>query len=324
MCFNCKIEQAKPEELAKLQLERLKKTVSWAGEKSSFYSQKFKTAKIDASSISHLEDIKKLPFTTKDECLAASPYDMLTLPASSVVRVALWEHPEPIVKMYTANDVSCSIEIALRSLTAAGINHTTIIGVIGELADSGLLDLRTAAEMLGATVVMLSTDYERAIKLMSTIKVDVIVGSVRRLLQLTVSAQAAGKDIIDYSVRNIICLNDLVQNPLQGHIERRMNTKAINIFSSSVLGYVGALCECDAHYGGHFQADMFYPELIAFGSDELVTNCGQVGELVITTLASEAMPIIRYRTGQAVMLAEGECTCGRLLPVYATPLARRK
>lgn len=319
MCLNPKIEKIGQDDLRNLQLQRLQKTVAWAYEKSAFYREKLTQAGIEPNSIRRLDDIENLPITTKQEYMSHSPFDFLTLPLSSVVRASLWEHPEPVVKMYTDNDIARNLEVMMRLITAAGINRTSVVGIIGDLADSGLMDLQYAVEFMGATVVMLSSEYDRALKLMNTMGIDTLIGSSRRLLQLIVAAQANEKDITEYPVRTTLCLADMIHNTLQGHIEQRTKTRVINLFASSIFGSCGIICECEGHFGGHLQADMFYPEVLVFGTSEVIDTPGQMGELVLTTLASEAMPLIRYRTGQAVKLVEEPCSCGRTLPLYVTP-----
>lgn len=323
MCVNPRIEKIGQDDLQNLQLERLQKTVSWAYSKSAFYRKKLAQAGIEENSIRRLDDIENLPFTTKQEYMANSPYDYLTFPLSSIVRASLWEHPEPVIKMYTDNDIARNLEVMTRLISAAGINRTSVVGIIGDLADSGLMDMQYAVEFMGATVVMLSADYERALRLMDIVGIDTLIGSSRRLLQLIVVAQANNKDITEYPVRTTLCLTDTIQNPLRGHIAQRTNTEVVNLFSSSVFGSCGIMCECEEHFGAHLQADMFYPELLAFGTNEVIDVPDQVGELVVTTLTNEAMPLIRYRTGQAVKLVAEPCACGRTLPLYATPYAEK-
>ena len=324
MCINPKIEKIAAEDLAAIQLERLNKTISWAEEKSSFYREKLKQAGVGGKALKSLHELRRFPFTTKQEYMAHSPYDFLTLPLSRIVRTSLWEHPEPVVKMYTDNDIARNLETMMRLIGAAGINKASVVGIIGDLADSGLMDMQYAAEFIGATVVMLSSEYERALKLMDAIGIDTLIGSSRRILQLIVSAQANNKDITEYTLKTILCLNDMIQNPLQGHICNRTKTEMFNLFSSSVFGSCGIMYQCEEQFGYHFQADMFYPELLTFDTDEVIEEPGQVGELVITTLVSEAMPLIRYRTGQNAMLVEEPCACGRTLPLFATPFDKHR
>lgn len=320
MYANPPMEQIAPEALRAVQLERLKKTVSWAAEKSPLYRKKFHDGHIAQTDIAALEDIERFPFTTLEELQQLPAADFLTLPYSSLVRVSLWEHPQHMIRMYTAGDVAVHVEMMTRVLTAAGVHRASVVGLLGDMADSGLMDAQYALERLGAAAIPLSTEYERAIRLLDDVGIDTIIGSSRRVLRLAVQAQAAGRDIAEYPVGKILCLSETLNTPLKNHIEKRTNTRVYNLFSSAEFGCLGMLYPCDAHAGQHFQEDYFYPEIVMFGSSEVIREPGRMGELVVTTLAAEAMPIIRGRTGQTVMREAAPCACGRTLLRVTTPL----
>ena len=313
-------EQIALEQLREIQSERLKKTVAWAGEKSPFYRKKFRACGIEKGDIKSLADISRFPFTTLEELRQTPAADFLTLPYSGVARISLWEHPQHMIRMYTRNDIAVHVEMMARVLTAADIHGGSIVGILGDMADSGLMDTQYALEILGATAIPLSTEYERVIRLMDDIGIDTIIGSSRRVLRLVVQAQAAGKDIAEYPAGKILCLSETLNTPLKTHIEKRTNTQVYNLFSTAEFGCLGMLYSCDAHAGQHFQEDYFYPEIVAFGSDEVITEAGRMGELVVTTLSAEAMPIIRGRTGQTIRREPSPCACGRTLLRLTTPL----
>ena len=320
MYANPPMEQIFPEALRGVQLERLKKTLSWAGKKSPLYRNKFRDCQIEQADIVSLEDLERFPFTTLEELQQLPAADFLTLPYSSIVRVSLWEHPQHMIRLYTAGDVTVHVEMMARVLTAAGVHHASVVGILGDMADSGLMDTQYALELLGATAVPLSTEYERVIRLMDDVGIDTIIGSSRRVLRLVVQAQAAGRDIAEYPVGKILCLSETLNTPLKNHIEKRTKTRVYNLFSSAEFGCLGMLYPCDAHAGQHFQEDYFYPEIVAFGSSEIIREPGRMGELVVTTLTAEAMPVIRGRTGQTVMREAVPCACGRTLLRLTTPL----
>lgn len=313
-----KNEYTDGKDLASLQLERLKKTVSWAAEKSPFYSKKFTENKTDTT-INSLEDIRKLPFTDMKEYIEASPFDFVTLPLSSIVRINMWEKIKPLVKMYTREDVDAHIACIQNVVASAGVTKASIVGLLGDLSDSALLDVRAALEIMGATVVFLNADNDQTIKLLDTVKVDIIVGSSKRLLQMIVALQAYGRDIAEYDIKKIFCIHDAMRNQIKRHIESRADTKVINIFSSAILGTAGIFSECADNSGMHLQADSYFVEIVSFGSDQVIEDGSQLGELVITTLIDTAMPIIRLRTGQPAMFNSETCSCGCSLPRYTAP-----
>ena len=321
MYANQEIEQLGRVAMRKLQTERLKRALSWAGEKSLFYQRKFSMAKVSPDDFKNLEDIEKFPFTTSKELAETPGSELLTLPFSSIARVALWEHPQYAIHYYTQNDIAANVEMLTRAVVAAGVTRASIVGILGDMADSGLMDIQSALELVGATVILLSTEYDRAITLLGVASTDVIVGSARRIMRFIIQVQADGKDIADYPIHKIICLNEALQNPLKSHIERRTGTEVYSLFSSAVFGSVGMMYQCDGHIGQHVAEDYFYPEIVAFGSDEIITSSSVMGELVLTTLTNEAMPIIRGRTGQPAMLMDAPCSCGRTMIRLNTPTA---
>ena len=163
MLANREMEQINSEALKALQFERLHKTLEWAYSKSSFYRNKFDESECAPQQFESLTDIEKFPFTLSKELQQVSAMDLLTLPLSGVARISLWEHPQPTVHMYTINDIAANVEMTSRVLTAAGISRASIVGLLGDMADSGLFDAQQALEAIGAAAVPLSTDYERTL-----------------------------------------------------------------------------------------------------------------------------------------------------------------
>jgi len=319
MFANPHLEQMSQDELRALQLQRLKKTVAWVYEKSGIYKRKFDAVGVKPDDIHTLDDITKLPFTSDRELQEHSAHEFLTLPFSSISRVSLWEHPTPLIRMYTARDIACNVEMMTRALAAADINRASVVGILGDLADSGLMDTQYALEVLGTTVVPLGTEYERAIKLLDATYLSIIVGSARRVLRLIIQAQAMGRDIKEFNLTKILCFNENLQNPLKIHMRNRMGTQVYNFFASSSFGTGGMFYQCQEHIGHHLQEDYFYPEIATFGQEDIVNDPTCMGELILTTLTAEALPLIRYRTGQTVMRINETCACGRSFVRFTTP-----
>ena len=319
MFANPQLEQMTQDELRALQLERLKKTMAWAYEKSGIYKRKFDAAGVTPNDLCTLEDISKFPFTTERELQEHSPHEFLTLPFSAISRISLWEHPTPIIRMYTARDIACNVEMMTRSLVAADITRASVVGVLGDLADSSLMDTQYALEVLGTTVVPLGTEYERALKLLDATYLSIIIGSARRVLRLVIQAQAMGRDIKDFNLTTILCFNENLQNPLKIHMRNRMGTQVYNFFASSAFGTGGMFYQCKEHVGHHLQEDYFYPEVAAFGENNTINDPSCMGELILTSLTAEALPLIRYRTGQTVMRLNEPCSCGRSFVRFTTP-----
>lgn len=230
-------EQISREQLQILQLDRLKKILDWAYDKSAFYQRTFQAHSVTPNDVQSLKDVCKLPLTTRQE-LIGKEFDLLTLPLSSVIRVS---QLDGLTRFYTRADIQSNVELMIRALMAANILRGSIIKLEGDLSDSRLLDVLYALESIGATVVLSEgLDVDTTIKLADD--------------ALTL------KDCKLYSLPE--CL----------------------------------FYQCD--FGYHVQEDKFLLELVD-------------GELVMTTLTAQAMPLIRYRTGKHAKLIDEPCHCGR-------------
>lgn len=321
MYANEKVEKMDRETLENLKLERLKKIVDWAYEKSSFYKKSFDNANLKPEDIKTLADVKKIPFLTLEEINRTDSQDFLTLPLSSIVRIGhATESGEDISKFYTKGDIQQNVEMMSRCLIATGINRTSTVGLQGDLSDSKFLDILYALESIGATVIPLGTDYRYWLKILENFSLDTLISTPQLTMQLIIQLQATWKNIIDYSIKKIICVNvNNIQNPLQQHIESRAGTIVYNLFAPAELGTAGMIFQCSNTSGHHIQEDSYFAEIVKFNSDEVVEEDDVMGELVITTLTAQAMPLIRYRTGQAVRRMSTPCKCGRTFVRIATP-----
>ncbi len=324
MYANEKIETMSREDLQALQLERLKKTVSWAYEKSAYYHQVFHKRGIKPEDIQSLEDIKKLPFLNLAALHRADPLDILTLPLSSVLRFShdISSNGE-MTKLYTKDDIVQNVEMMTRCLIAADVTRGAVVGVQGDLSDNMFLDVIYALESIGVTVVPLGTDYRKWLRMIELIGMDTLISTPQLIMQLVIQLQATGKNIIDYPISKVFCINTSnIQNPLQQHIQDRTQSKVYNLYSPPELGFAGMIYQCSERSGLHLQEDCYFAELLHFDSEEVLDENDRMGELVITTLTAQAMPLIRYRTGQAVRRMSDPCKCGRTFIRIATPYTR--
>ena len=321
MYANAQAELISRDDLRSLQFERLKKIVEWAYEKSAYYNHVFRRRNLTPAAIQSLSDIKLLPFLDSSTLHRTDALDILTLPLSSVLRFShIVETKGELTKLYTKGDVVRNVEMMSRCLVAADINNASMVGVQGDLSDSRLLDVIYALESLGATVVPLGANYRQWLRLLEVTTLDTLISTPQLVVQLIIQLQAIGKNIIDYPLSRIVCLNtNTIQNPLQRHIQERTSSKVYNLFAPTELGCAGMIYQCDEHSGHHVNEDYFLVELVHFDSDVVVEEDEHMGELVVTTLTAQAMPLIRYRTGQAVRRMSGSCSCGRTLLRLATP-----
>lgn len=317
MFANEKIERMCQSDLRDLQLARLKKAVAWASEKSAFYQKKF--ANGSASQIESLEDIEKLPFTALPDILNTSPFDFLTLPLSGILRISCRKHTGAVVKMYTNGDIAKNVDMLTRALAATGVHRASVVGILGDMSDGRLLDLQMAAEVIGATTVLLGEDMQTAVELVHLTGMDTLLASQPLVMQLIVHAQMKNIEPSTLPLKVVVCLNEAISNPMKRHICERMQTEVHDLFASTELGTAGLFFPCGKGQGHHVQEDYCYTELIEFSGAKVIHEAGRMGELVVTMLAAEAMPLIRYRTGQAVMRLDEPCACGRAFVRLATP-----
>lgn len=319
MIANPAIEQMSREDMSELQLKKLQKRVEWAMEKSAFYYRKFTDAGISSKDIKSLEDMAKLPFTTLDELQNVSIYNLLTLPLSAVLRISRLGYNNSFIKMYTSGDLAYQIEMMTRVLVAQGLNSAAVAGVLGEASDSRLMDVQYALENMGVTVVLLGNNPENIRELMTTCHVDVLISDFKQVMQLVVMLQANNISADDLFLPKIICMEEGLQNPNHIYIEQRLQAETAMVYNSPALGCGGIMFPCQEGEGFHIQEDYFYPEVVEYGTDRVITEPHKAGELVLTPLAAEAMPIFRYRTGQVVMRLDEPCPCGRTLTRLANP-----
>ena len=324
MYANEKIETMSRDDLKALQLERLKKVVKWAYEKSAYYSHAFKRRKITPDIIQSLNDIRKLPVLNLSSLHRTDALDILTLPLSSVLRFNLEiESSGELTKLYTKDDVRQNVEMVVRCLIAADVTNASVVGLQGDLSDSKFLDILYALESIGATVVPLGTDYRKWLRLMEIASIDTLISTPQLIMQLIIQLQATGKNIIDYPISKIICINTSnIQNPLQQHIQDRTRSIVYNLYAPPEIGFAGLIYQCNERNGLHFQEDNYIAELLHFDSEDVVEENDHMGELVITSLTMQAMPLIRYRTGQAVRRMSAPCKCGRSFIKVATPYTK--
>lgn len=319
MIANPAIEQMSREDMSELQLRKLQKRIEWAMEKSAFYYRKFTDAGISSKDIKSLEDMAKLPFTTLDELQNVSIYNLLTLPLSAVLRISRLGYNNSFIKMYTSGDLAYQIEMMTRVLVAQGLNSAAVAGLLGEASDSRLMDVQYALENMGVTVVLLGNNPENIRELMTTCHVDVLISDFKQVMQLVVMLQANNISADDLFLPKIICMEEGLQNPNHFYMEQRLQAETAMVYNSPALGCGGIMFPCQEGEGFHIQEDYFYPEVVEYGTDRVITEPHKAGELVLTPLAAEAMPIFRYRTGQVVMRLDEPCPCGRTLTRLTNP-----
>lgn len=312
------IEWEGERELKRIQSERLKNIIRYVVEKVPFYTNLFKKENIDVSKFSSLDDLKYLPFTTKSVLREHYPFSLFAVPLSDVkeIHASSGTTGKLTVVGYTRNDIKLWSEVMARSLLCAGVVKEDIIhNAYGYGLFTGGLGVHYGALELGIPVIPVSTGgTKRQLMLIQDFKSTVLTCTPSYSLCMAEEAKEMGIDPKDTSIRLGIFGAEPWTEEMRGEIEKEWNMVALDIYGLSEIIGPGVAMECQGKNGLHIWADHFLPEVIDPSTGEVLEE-GKEGELVITTLTKEALPLIRYRTGDIVSITSEPCSfCGRTMP----------
>jgi phenylacetate-CoA ligase len=316
MIWNEQYECMEREELLKLQGERVKSMVKRVYDTVPFYRRKLQERGIEPGDINTIDDLKKLPFTTKQDLRDNYPFGLFTLPQSSIVRLhaSSGTTGKSTVVGYTHNDIQMWSEVVARSLTMAGVTKNDIIQIAyGYGLFTGGLGLHYGAEKVGASVIPISGgNTKKQLQLMEDFGSTVLACTPSYAAYL---GEALGEEKID--LRNIKLKAGIFgaepwTEGMRSQIEQLLGIKAFDIYGLSEIIGPGVSMECQCQQGMHIFEDHFIPEIINPETQEVLPY-GELGELVFTPATKEAMPLIRYRTRDLTRLHAEKCDCGRTL-----------
>ncbi|NOQ48971.1 MAG: AMP-binding protein [Methanococcoides sp.] len=323
--WNPQIERMPVEELKEIQGEKLCNLVKYVYEHSPFYRKRFDAAGIRPEDIKSLDDVTKLPFTYKKDLRDTYPTGMFCVPNNKLVRfhVSSGTTGKPTVVGYTDNDIKAWTTSLARAMTSIGVGRDDIMQIgYGYGLFTGGLGMHYGAEETGCTVLPASSgNTDRQIELMQDLGTTVIGCTPSYFLFMIEAAKSAGVSFQDDTdLRVGVFGAEPWSEEMRKRIEESAGIKAYDIFGTSELS--GPLfTECREQKGIHIWADQFLVEVIDPDTGEPVPN-GERGELVITTLVKEALPLIRYRIGDITVLNWDECECGRTHPRIMRVLGR--
>ena len=302
------IEGASLDELRTLQLARLNAALARA-ELVPQYRKKFAEAGIAPGDLKHLDDLRGFPFTSKEDLRQNYPFGMFAVPMTEIVRIhaSSGTTGKPTVVGYTRGDIELWSALMARSIRAAGgrpgdkMHVAYVYGLF-----TGGLGFHYGAEHLGCTVIPVSGGFtERQVQLITDFKPDLIGVTPSYLLAIADEFDRQGIDARGSSLRLALCGAEPWTEAMRGEIERRMNLSALNVYGlSEVIGPGVAQEYGDTKDGLTIWEDHFYPEIIDPETGEVLPD-GAEGELVVTSLTKEAMPVIRYRTRDLTRLLAG-------------------
>ncbi|GAB4360207.1 MAG: phenylacetate--CoA ligase [Gammaproteobacteria bacterium] len=313
--FQREMETLSRPELEKLQLDRLKQSLEHAYQNVPFYRQAIDSGGLPVSKINDLDDIRWLPFTTKDDLREAYPFKMFAVPREEVVRVhaSSGTTGKPTVVGYTKEDIDTWADLMARSLAATGVRPGDIVhNAYGYGLFTGGLGAHYGAERLGATVVPMSGgNTERQIVLMEDFGARALCATPSYALNIAEVADSMGIDMRRLPVAIGVFGAEPWSEAMRAELDERLGITAVDLYGlSEILGPGVAVECCEERAGLHGWEDHFLFEIIDPDSGAPLPM-GETGELVITTLTKKALPIIRYRTRDITYLSDEPCSCGR-------------
>ncbi|AFZ72460.1 phenylacetate--CoA ligase PaaK [Natronobacterium gregoryi] len=311
------IETASRAEIRELQSERLRETVRNAYENVAYYRDELDAAGVSPDDIETVEDVEKLPFTTKSDFREEYPDGLFAVDDEAVRRIhaSSGTTGKPKIVAYTEDDLELWNEVVARSLVAAGVEPgDTVQNGYGYGLFTGGLGLHYGVEELGATVIPIGGGQtQRQVELLEDLESDVLSCTPSYALYLAETAEEMGVDPRTLPVSTVIFGAEPCTDPMREEIEQRLDVTGIDIYGLSEIIGPGVSNEChEAQDGLHIWEDHFYPEVVDPATGEPLPE-GEEGELVLTTLTKEALPAIRYRTGDLTTLTSEKCACGRTM-----------
>ncbi|MEA2774274.1 MAG: phenylacetate-CoA ligase [Acetobacteraceae bacterium] len=310
------IETASVDELRMLQLVRMRDVVRRAYQQVPHYKARFDQAGVHPDDLHHVEDLAKFPLTTKEDLRQNYPFGMFAVPMERIVRIhaSSGTTGKPTVVGYTKNDIETWSLLMARSIRAAGGRATDKIHVAyGYGLFTGGLGAHYGGEYLGAAVIPVSGGFtERQVQIINDFKPDIIMVTPSYMLAIADEFDRQGLNANDCSLRLGIFGAEPWGDGMRGELERRLGLEALDVYGLSEVMGPGVAQECaDSKDALTIWEDHFFPEIIDPVSGQPVAD-GEAGELVITTLTKEGMPLIRYRTRDLT----------RLLPPTARAMRR--
>lgn len=304
------------EELQQLQLERLQSTLHRVYMNVPFYRKKFDELGIDPDDFTSLEDLRKLPFTTKDDLRDNYPYGLFAVPLREVVRIHASSGTTGMstVVGYTKNDIKSWSNLVARVLTAGGITKDDVVQIaFGYGLFTGGFGLHYGAERIGASVIPISSgNTRRQVKIMQDFKTTALVCTPSYALSIADTMMEMGINVNSLSLKYGLFGAEPWSDGMRQEIQQRLKIIATDNYGLSEVMGPGVAGECLERNGLHINEDHFLIEVVDPKTLGPLPR-GDMGELVITTLTKEAFPVIRFRTRDLTRLITESCPCGRTL-----------
>jgi len=313
-CFQPDVETLPRERLADLQLERLRATVRNAYDNVPFHRARLQKSGATPDDIRSLDAVRRMPFTLKSDLRDHYPFGLFARPVNALARLhaSSGTTGKPTVVGYTPDDLTTWAELMARSMACAGARPGDIVhNAYGYGLFTGGLGAHYGAERLGAVVVPMSGgSTERQVALIVDFGARVLCATPSYALAIAEVAEKQGVDLRQSELKVGLFGAEPWSDAMRREIEARLGLSAVDIYGLSEIMGPGVACECECKAGLHGWEDHFLFEVIDPDSGEAVPE-GQLGELVITTLTKQALPMLRYRTRDITKVTTTPCECGR-------------
>ncbi len=313
--YQPEIETMPRPRLADLQLQRLRGIVHYAYERVAHYRHRFDRAGVHPRQLERLQDLHRLPFTVKDDLRAAYPFGLFAVPREQLVRLhaSSGTTGKSTVVGYTAQDLNTWRDLMARTLSASGVRPGDIVhNAFGYGLFTGGLGAHYGAERLGCTVIPMSGgNTEKQVSLLLDFGARALCSTPSYALNIAEVAEQQGVDLRDAPLAIGFFGAEPWSEAMRLELDRRLGIRAIDNYGLSEIMGPGVAAECHEHRAGlHGWEDHFLFEIIDPESGDSLPR-GAVGELVITTLTKQALPMLRYRTRDITRLSDEPCPCGR-------------
>ncbi|NLC51092.1 MAG: phenylacetate--CoA ligase, partial [Firmicutes bacterium] len=301
--------------LQDLQLERLQKTIKHAYENVAFYRRRMQEHGVEPEDIRSLDDLQKLPFTTKEDFRDNYPFDLFAVPLKDIIRFhsSSGTTGKLTVVGYTRRDIQAWSELMARALVSAGATSESIVqNAYGYGLFTGGLGIHYGVELIGASVIPASGgNTDRQVMLMKDFGTDILTCTPSYALYIAEVLAEQGIDPHrDLKLKAGIFGAEPWSENMRAEIEKKLGLMALDIYGLSEVIGPGVAMECPAKSGLHIYEDHFIAEIIDPVTGKTLP-AGDQGELVLTSLTKEALPVVRYRTRDITALDTGACSCGR-------------
>ncbi len=323
--WNPRIETMPRVDLEQLQLERLQVIANRAWDGIPFYRRRFEECGLMPEQIRSLDDLRRLPFTEKEDLRRGYPYDLFAVPLREVVRIHAVPSPigAPTVMGYTKNDLRNWRELVARVLSAGGVTKEDVIQIsfnYGLLTDA--FGFHQGAEEIGASVIPVSAGaVDEQITIMQDFRTTALVGSPSHALRIAEALRDRGIPRSGLHLKWAILSTEAWSEEMRQEIQSLLGVSATDNYGLAEAMGPGVAGECEYKCGLHLSEDHFLCEIVNPSTGEPLP-AGETGELVITTLGKEALPLLRYRTGDLTSLTPQPCACGRTSARMAQVVSR--